>query len=170
MRALFSLSQHLEMALPAHDERGALTQPAEPEGRRASAKAAVGGSANRELATSVRPTNPKPDPYDRIEGLDNVIGSVIRKCKGVGLKSNIVRHAVRNLQYTARNGMKPAEVADLVLNQLIDGGLLEEVKDGANRKGRHVRHCRWKPWAAIRGDPASDAFRARLGLGEADFA
>ena len=67
---------------------------------------------------------------------------------------------------------KASSLADDVLNVLVDGGLAEAVEEGEGvvHKGRRVRRCRWKTWAAINGNPASDAFRASLGLGADDFA
>ena len=96
--------------------------------------------------------------------------TVVQKCKGEGLTSKGVNAAIRNLKYTINSERKCGEIVEDVLNRLIDGGLAEPLEEGVVRRGRRVRQCRWKAWAAIQGNPASDDFRARLGLGEDDFA
>ena len=106
---------------------------------------------------------PVQAPSARLEGLDRVLHIVVQKCKGDGLTSKGVNTAIRNLKYTANSEKKCGEVVDLVLNRLIDGGLAEAGEQGAVRKGQPVRKCRWKEWAAIKGNPRSDALRAHLG-------
>ena len=112
-------------------------------------------------------------PGARLEGLDRVLHIVVQKCKGDGLTSKGVRAAIKNLKYTANCEKKPFELVDVLLDRLVDEGLAVAVEEGPGRKrqkGRRVRQCRWKAWADIQGNPASDAFRARLGVGENDFA
>ena len=109
-------------------------------------------------------------PSDQLEGLDRVLQIVVRKCKGDAFTSKGVHDKIRNLRYTLDSAKTGAELAGDVLNRLIDGGLAEVVEEGPGQKGRRVRHCRLKTWPAIQDNPASDAFRARLGLGEDDFA
>ena len=108
-----------------------------------------------------------------MEGLDRVLHIVVQKCKGDGLTSKGVNTAIRNMRYTTNSEKKCCEVVNLVLDTLIKGGLAEDEEEGGDRrvsKGRRVRRCRWKAWADIQGNPASDAFRARLSLGPDDFA
>ena len=50
------------------------------------------------------------------------------------------------------------------------GGLAEDTTAKERRPGRAMRWIRWNTWEAIQGEPASEAIRARLGLGEHDFA
>ena len=100
---------------------------------------------------------PVQAPSARLEGLDRVLHIVVQKCKGDGLTSKGVNTAIRNLKYITNSDKKCADVVDLVLNRLIDGGLAEEaVEEGAVRKGRPVRQGRWQAWADIGGNPASD--------------
>ena len=168
VRALLCLSRPIEKEFAAHEARGTFTQRAEPEGRRASVPAAGRGSADRELATvrelpTARASAPVRAPSARLEGLDHVLRFVVEKCKGDCFTSKRVNAAVKNLKYTANSEAPRAEVVDLVLNRLIDGGLAEAGEQGAVRKGQPGRKCRWKEWAAIKGNPRSDALRAHLG-------
>ena len=105
-----------------------------------------------------------------MEGLDHVVHVVVRKCKGEVITSCSVNAAVRNLVYTTRGEKRCAAVVDDVIDCLIAAGLAESCVEGLPRKkGRRVRHFRWKPWPVIRMDPASTNLRARLGLEESDF-
>ena len=114
---------------------------------------------------------PVPRAGARLEALDRVLHVVAKRCKGECLTSKHVNKAVRNLRYIHQSGKSAAQVVDDVLSRLVEGGLAEDVEEGGRkvRKGRPVRRCRWKAWAAINGNPASNAFRLSLGLGEDDF-
>ena len=177
VRALATLSQHLDKEFTARCAAVKSALRAEAGGRRASNTAAVCGHGNRELAkdrdlATATASAPVQAPGARLEPLEHVLHQVVRRCKGNGLTSARVNVAIRNLKDTKYlgNGKKTtAEVVDLVLKHLIDGGLAEDVVTGRARPGRRVRTCRWKQWAAIRGNPASDAIRERLGLVESDF-
>ena len=107
---------------------------------------------------------------DQVECLDRVLQSVVQKCKGGALTSKGVRSKLRHTRYILDGETTCSELVDYVLDRLIDGGLAEALEEESARRGRPVRRCRWKTWAAIKDNPASDAFRARLGLGEDDFA
>ena len=133
----------------------------------------AGEGTERELATLMAAAEVRT-PGTRLEGLDRVLYHVVQKCKGDCFTSRAVNLAIKNLKYTTNSDKTPSQVAALVVNRLIEGGLAEDVEDcggrGSGKKGRKLRKCRWKPWAAIQGNPASDAFRSRLGLGADDFA
>ena len=149
VRALLSLSQHIGVESAAHNARGTFTQRAESKEHKGRMQA-----------------NKPPR-----EGLDHLCRVVAQKFKGLPFTNSGVNAALRNRAYTVLSEDKPSQVVDTVLNLLIDGGLAEPVEETAiRRRGRPSRRCRWKAWAAIRGNPASDAFRERLGLGEDDFA
>ena len=105
-----------------------------------------------------------------MEGLEHVLYFVVQKCKGAELTSASVRPAIKNLKYTNTGDKKAHEVANVVLNRLIEGGLAEPAEEDGATRGIRVRRCRWKSWADIQGNAASDAFLVRLGLGADDFA
>ena len=105
----------------------------------------------------------------RLEGLDHVMRHVVERCKGDSLTAPGVNQAIRNLMYTITCEKRCAEIVKNVLDRLIEEGLAEERADGTARKGTRGRQCRWKPWDAIRADPASEGIRARLGLVASDF-
>ena len=106
-------------------------------------------------------------PTARLEGMDRLLASVVQKCHGVWTSKD-VNQAIRNMRYT--KDRPPSEVAAEVIERLVQGGLAEDHREeGPARKGRSVKVLRWRQWGDIQGNAASDAFRARLGLGEDDF-
>ena len=124
--------------------------------------------ADREPAAAMAPA-PVRSPAARLEGLDQLLPTVVQRCKGDGLCSSGVNAAIRNLKHKIDREEPCAQVVEDVLDRLVDGGLTEAVEDGAIGKGRRVRRCRWKPWAAIQRGPVSGALCARLGLEERHF-
>ena len=133
----------------------------------ASSSRGAGDGTDRDLAAAMA-SAPVQAPSSRLMGIERVLSHVVQKCKGDDLTSHGVNLAIRNLKYTIESPRNCREIVDDVLNRLIDGGLAEAAAQVRSR-GRRVRVCRWKSWTDIRRDPASDAFRLSLGLGEDDF-
>ena len=131
-----------------------------------------GSASTRKGDPGPSPIVPAPvhGPRHRLEGMDSVVRAVVKKCKGGNFTSKGVNVAIRNLKFTHESRKGGAEIVAEALRQLSEGGLVEAVKgDAAPRRGRKVREFRWKSWGDIKGDPRSNAIRARLGLGQGDF-
>ena len=126
------------------------------------------GDGDREL-TSAMAAMPVLPPTARLEGIDRLLASVLQKCNGVWTSKD-VNLAMRNMRCTGSQDRRPSEVAADVIERLVQGGLAEDFREeGPARRGRSVRVLRWKKWADIQANAASDAFRGRLGLGEDAF-
>ena len=125
MHALLALSRYIQQQVAAHDAKGTPTRRAEPVGRKASATAQACGSPHRELAsgqgsTTAMASSPVQAPRARLEGLDHVLQTVVKKCKGPDFTSKHVYAAIRNLKYTIENQATCAALVDIVLTHLID--------------------------------------------------
>ena len=133
-----------------------------------SAAASSRGDGERELAAAMAAVPVLP-PTARLEGIYRLLVVVVQKCHGVWTSKD-VNLAIRNMRYTGSQDRQTSEVAADVIQSLVQGGLAEVIREeGRSRKGRSVQVLRWKPWAEIQGNAASNAFREHLGLGEGGF-
>ena len=104
-------------------------------------------------------------------GIDQLTRKVVKACKGKAFTTATVNACTRKMATKSRSDKKHCDVVREVVDNLVRGRVVEEVREqGPARRGPPVKQFRWRPWAEIMRDPASEPFRRRLGLVEADFA